>query len=163
MRIHPRALGVYVPAHFNEPMNPFPQSDGTVSVNGMGVYVPAQFNEPWNPIVRQTGMGCLGCGLGQTSDISQPTTPSTWSSITSSLSSAWDSVSQYTVGGIPVVYIALAGGALLLLMKAGGKTRTLRKAAVYKAQDAYKAQVSRIKAQYPGLTARAQRALAKTS
>jgi hypothetical protein len=137
-------------------MNPFYRGDGTVVVNGMGLYVPAPFNEPWNPIVSQKGMGCLGCaGLGQTS-----------SDLTIGgvdLTSAWASLTSYTVAGIPVIYIALAGGAVLLLMSSGGKTRTLRKAAIYKAQDAYKTQVASIKQRYPGLTARAQRALAKAS
>ena len=159
MMVRPRGIGVYVPAQFNEPMNPFPQGDGTVAVDGMGLYVPARFNAPWNPIVSQSGLGCLGCaGLGQTS-----TSGIDLSSIGTSLTSAWNSVSQYTVGGIPVVYIALAGGAILLLMNAGGKTRTLRKAAVYKAQDAYKSQVARIKQQYPGLTAKARAALARAA
>jgi hypothetical protein len=159
MMVRPRALGTYVPARFNEPMNPFSQGDGTVAINGMGVYVPANYNEPWNPIVWQRGMGCLGClGLGQTS-----TSGFDLSSIGTSLSSAWDSVSQYTVGGIPVVYIALAGGALLLLMNAGGKTRTYRKAAQYQAKAAYQRKLSSIQDQYPGLTARARKALARAA
>ena len=209
MRVHTRALGTYIPAHFNEPMNPFPQGNGTVGLNGMGLYVSAHYNEPWNPIVSQeasrglgmalprtpakrvptcppgysldsfygqcctwtyqpntgwnyvchpppgmSGMGCLGCaGLGQTS-----TSGIDLSSIGTSLSSAWDSMSQYTIAGIPAVYLVIGGGALLMLMNAaGGKTRTLRKAAVYKAKDAYESQVARIKEQYPSLTAKALR------
>ena len=42
MRLRPRTLGVYMPAQFNEPQNPF-------GLSGLAADVPAAFNEPQNP------------------------------------------------------------------------------------------------------------------
>ena len=139
MRVRTRALGVYVhPIQFNEPQNPFPQGGMggprglrtyafpirfnepqnpfgapglSAAPRGLGVYAGARFNEPQNPFPQNGagGLGCLGC-LGDASS------GLNLSSVTSGLSSAWDTISSYQIAGIPAVWLVAGAGLLLLLM-----------------------------------------------
>lgn len=167
------ALRGFVPASFPEPHQPV----------GLSGFMAASFPLPMVPLrnpsrpavaikaVKQSdgsflpiittaagGLGCLGCaGLGQTSSFDL-------SSVGTSISSAWDSLNSQTVAGMPMGYVLIGGAALLIVvMGMGGKTRTLRKAAQYKAKEAYQAQLARIKDQYPGLTAKARQAIARST
>jgi hypothetical protein len=136
-----------------------PASAVVSGLSGMGLYAPSTQMLPANP-VRRSGMGCLGCaGLGQTSSSFD------LSSIGTSISNAWTQLNSQTVAGMPMGYVLIGGAAVLIVVMgmSGGKASTLRKAAQYKAKDAYQAQLARIKDQYPGLTARARKALARAS
>jgi hypothetical protein len=132
------ALGVYSPARFNEPDNPFAQQGpclgclgeyipSTFADRGMGqlrAYVRAQFTEPQNPFPAG-GLGCLSCGGG----LGQASTPDPnidFSQIATSLSSAVTSLSQYQVAGIPILYLA-AGAAAALLVFHSQTTSTIEK------------------------------------
>ena len=149
MRVKPRALGVYTPARFNEPMNPFARSAQGLRAyvaaafdepmnpfsGGMGVYPPSSFNEPQNPF---GGMGCCGRrgGMGQTSgdtvlggvDLTQ---------IGTSISSAFSSLSGYTVAGIPVLYLAGGVAALALLLQSNSTGSLQKRASKYSAKASY--------------------------
>jgi len=151
----PGGLGIYAPSNQMFPSNPLRKR------RGVGVYAFSTQMLPANPLTRRTGMGCMGCaGLGQTS-----ASGFDLSSITSSISSAWSSLNANTVAGMPMGYVIVGGAAALIVLTSvmGGKTRVMRKAAQYKAKEAYQAQLARIKDQYPGLTAKARRAIARST
>ena len=150
MRLRPRTLGVYMPAQFNEPQNPF-------GLSGLAAYVPAAFNEPQNPFgvsrVQSGGLGCLGC-LGDTGSSLD------LSGIGTSITSAWQSLQQYQVAGIPVVYLAGGGLLLLLLMKGGSQRSLSRRAASLGARARYLQSKADLKSRYPGLVTRTRRRFA---
>jgi hypothetical protein len=143
-----------MPASFNEPMNPFTKAPG----NSLGDYMAARFNEPQNPFpVGGMGrLGCLGC-LGDTTTTA--TSGFDLSSLGTSLTSAWTSLSAYEVGGIPVVWLAGGGLLLLMLMKGSSSGAMQKRASALKSKAQYLQSKVNLKKQYPGLVSRARRKL----